>query len=219
MEKAFAYLRVSSKGQVDGDGFPRQRKAIEDHAAANGIDIVEWFEEEGVSGTIADRPAWHRMMERLMSNGTKMVIVERMDRLARDLMVQETLVGDLRKRGFTFISTAEPDLCSEDPSRKFIRRLLGLVAEYDKDMLVAKLRGARQRQRSKTGHCEGRKAYGTTAAEVENIKFIVRLFNDGMNYTQIAIELNAHNRPTRTKGSNWSSSTVANIVRRNLQQN
>lgn len=26
-EKAFAYLRVSGKGQVRGDGFPRQTKA------------------------------------------------------------------------------------------------------------------------------------------------------------------------------------------------
>ena len=28
MRKVFAYLRVSGKGQVKGDGFPRQRAAI-----------------------------------------------------------------------------------------------------------------------------------------------------------------------------------------------
>jgi hypothetical protein len=28
MEKAFAYLRVSGKGQVDGDGFPRQKNVV-----------------------------------------------------------------------------------------------------------------------------------------------------------------------------------------------
>jgi DNA invertase Pin-like site-specific DNA recombinase len=28
-KKAFGYLRVSSKTQTDGDGFPRQRAAIE----------------------------------------------------------------------------------------------------------------------------------------------------------------------------------------------
>jgi DNA invertase Pin-like site-specific DNA recombinase len=31
--KAFAYLRVSGKGQVAGDGFPRQLSAIQVYAA------------------------------------------------------------------------------------------------------------------------------------------------------------------------------------------
>jgi DNA invertase Pin-like site-specific DNA recombinase len=215
---AFAYLRVSSRTQTEGDGFPRQRAAIESYATANGLTIVQWFEEEGISGTIADRPAWHAMMEALLSNGTKTVIVERMDRIARDLMVQETLVGDLRKRGFNFISTAEPDLCSDDPSRKFIRKLLGLVAEYDRDMIVAKLKGARQRTRAKTGRCEGRKPYGTRPGEQENIRRIAALYTTGQNYSEIALTMNAENRSTRTKNSKWYPSTIANIVRHSSKQ-
>ena len=213
--QAFAYLRVSSRTQTGGDGFPRQRAAIENYGLANDLMIVRWFEEEGISGTIADRPAWHAMMEALLSNGTKTVIVERMDRIARDLMVQETLVGDLRKRGFNFISTAEPDLCSDDPSRKFIRKLLGLVAEYDRDMIVAKLKGARQRTRAKTGRCEGRKPYGTRPGEPENIRRIIDLHRTGQNCSEIALTMNAENRSTRTKNSKWYPSTVANIVRHN----
>ena len=68
-KKAFGYLRVSSKTQTDGDGFPRQRAAIEKFAAEQGFVIAEWFEEDGVSGTVADRPALQRMMIALMSNG------------------------------------------------------------------------------------------------------------------------------------------------------
>ena len=50
MVKVFAYLRVSGKGQVDGDGFPRQLAAIKAHAKANDMRIVQVFREEGVTG-------------------------------------------------------------------------------------------------------------------------------------------------------------------------
>jgi len=37
-------------------------------------------------------------------------IVERLDRLARDLMVQELTLANLRRDGFELVSVAEPDL-------------------------------------------------------------------------------------------------------------
>ena len=46
-----------------------------------------------------------------------MVIIEKLDRLARDLMVQETIIADLRKHGFELVSVAEPDLMANDPTR------------------------------------------------------------------------------------------------------
>src|SRR5215813_3827757 len=97
--KAHAYLRVSGKGQIEGDGFPRQLKAVREHAAAHDIQIVRVFREEGVSGTTdsVDRPAWSELMTVLHSNGVRTIIIERLDRLARDLMVQETIIADLQK--------------------------------------------------------------------------------------------------------------------------
>ena len=97
---------------MEGDGFTRQLKAIREYAAAHDMRIVNVYREEGVSGTkeSADRPAWSELMTALHSNGVRVVIVEKLDRLARDLMVQETIVADLRKYGFELVSVAEPDL-------------------------------------------------------------------------------------------------------------
>ena len=69
--KAFAYLRVSGKGQVKGDGFTRQLKAIREYAKAHGIRIVKVFREEAVSGSadFEDRPALTEMSESLHGNG------------------------------------------------------------------------------------------------------------------------------------------------------
>src|ERR1700693_3355094 len=59
-------------------------------------------------------PAFIEMMTALHSNGTKLVLVEKLDRLARDLMIQETIIGDLRKNGFDLVSVSEPDLPKDD---------------------------------------------------------------------------------------------------------
>ena len=87
------------------------------------------------------------ILEALAENGTGLVLIERLDRLARDLMVQETIIGDLRKRSFDLISVCEPDLLQADPTRVLMRQIFGAIAQYEKAMIVAKLRGARQRIR------------------------------------------------------------------------
>jgi hypothetical protein len=40
-----------------------------------------------------------------------------------------------------------------------VRQVLGAIAQFEKATLVAKLRGARERKKAKTGKAEGRKSY------------------------------------------------------------
>lgn len=213
MEKAFAYLRVSGKGQVDGDGFTRQLEAIKTYSKAHGIRIVKVFREEGVPGAteLANRPAFVEMMTALHANGTKLVLIEKLDRLARDLMVQETIIGDMRKHGFGLISVAEPDLLQDDPSRKLMRQIFGAIAEYEKTMIVIKLRGARLRTKAKQGYCEGAKPYGTFPGERDVIERMASLRTSGMAFEKIAAQLNAEGtRPRR--GAKWYGKTIDNIL-------
>src|SRR6185437_14911957 len=134
MNTAFAYLRVSGMGQVDGDGFTRQMEAINRYASPHGLSVIDSFRDEGVSGTkdLENRPALQNLLLAIDSGEVRTVLIERLDRLARDLMIQETILGDMRKRGITVISVIEPDLCSDDPSRKLMRQIFGAIAEYDK---------------------------------------------------------------------------------------
>ena len=55
---------------------------------------------------------------------------------------------------------AEPDLMANDPTRVLLRQMMGAVAQYDKSMIVVKLRAARQRKKARTGRCESAKPYG-----------------------------------------------------------
>ena len=214
MTKAFAYLRVSGKGQVEGDGFKRQEEAIKKYAASNDVRIAKVFREEGVSGTTdwEHRPAFSEMMAAMLSNGTRIALVERLDRCARDLMVQESIIADFRRKGLTLVSVNEPDLCSDDPSRVLMRQMLGAFFQYEKTLLVAKLRGARQRIRAVDGRCEGRKPYGTRPGELEIIARMSALRKQGLAFDKLAEVLNAdHVRPRA--GTRWYPTSVQRILK------
>src|SRR6516225_9118867 len=156
--KAFSYLRVSGKGQIDGDGFPRQRAVIAKYAKAKRIEIVKEFTEKGVSGTteLEGREALTELCKRLDENGVRLVLVERADRVARDLMVSEVLLQQFRDRGVQVIECEggqELTVCDNEPTRVLIRQVLAAFSQFEKTCLVAKLRAARDRVRKENGHC------------------------------------------------------------------
>jgi len=202
-------------GQVDGDGFARQHEAVTRYATSHGMTIEQTFREEGVSGTkeLENRPALQELLLAIESGDVRMVLIEALNRLARDLMVQETILGDLRKRGITVVSVSEPDLCSDDPSRKLMRQIFGAIAEYDKSMIVLKLRGARQRMKARTGRCEGAKAFGTASVHRPTIERILNLRSAGMAVDTIAETLNAEGMKSKS-GGKWYGSSVRNVLMR-----
>ncbi|HKO20697.1 MAG TPA: recombinase family protein [Acidobacteriaceae bacterium] len=213
MTKAFAYLRVSGKGQVKGDGFARQLQAIKAYSTSNGTRIVGVFREEGVSGTkeSLDRPAWVAMMTAILADGVRAIVIEKLDRLARDLMVQEATIANLEKDGTTLISVAEPDLMAMDPTRILMRQFMGALAQYEKSQIVLKLRGARMRKRAAVGRCEGRKPFGRDEAERAALERIRALRVDGLSFEGIAERLNAEGVPTRM-GKRWHGVVVNRIL-------
>jgi DNA invertase Pin-like site-specific DNA recombinase len=208
-KQVFAYLRVSDPSQLKGDGFVRQLKAITDYAKANKLVIHTIYREQGISGTLENRPALAEMLVSLEANGhgVKTVIIEKLDRLARDYMIQEFIIRDFQKQGFNIISTMEgADLCGDDPTRKLIRTIMGGFAEYEKTMIVAKLRAARQRIKAKTGKCEGRKGYRETETGRAILERITELRNhpDGkQTFQAIADQLNSEGITT-IDGNRWS---------------
>ena len=165
MRKAIAYLRTSSKANVgpDKDSDKRQRTAIEAYAGLFGYEVVETFYDAAVSGAdpAGERPGFAEMLERLLSNGARTIIVESPDRFARDLMVQLAGHDMLKSRGITLVAASAPTHFIEDtPTAILVRQVLGAIAEFEKTTLVAKLAAARRRKRVTTGQkVEGRKSH------------------------------------------------------------
>ena len=163
-------MRTSSRTNVgaDKDSDKRQRAAVEAYAKAAGYEIVDTFYDAAVSGAdpVTDRPGFTEMLERLMSNGARTILVESPDRFARDLMVQLAGHDMLKAKGISLIAASAPTFFIEDtPTAVLVRQVLGAVAQFEKATTVAKLAAARKRKRLATGKCEGRKSLAETHPE------------------------------------------------------
>lgn len=218
--RVIGYVRVSSKGQMDGDGPKRQEFAIENFCTAHKLKLDSIFSDE-ISGTTEalDRVGFANLMELIERHPGHFnaVVVERMDRLARDLMVSEFLLKELRTRGVKVFATDQGALIDMannegDPTRKLIRQIIAALAEWEKSQLVMKLRVARERKRKLTGRCEGPPPYGVTHAERVTLDAIRRFQKNGLSLREIAYFLNAGGFKTRT-GLQWTKNNLNQILR------
>jgi DNA invertase Pin-like site-specific DNA recombinase len=214
--EAVAYLRTSSRANVgEGkDSEARQRRAIEGYARRAGCKIVDWFYDAAVSGAdpIEARPGFAAALTRVNSNGARTIIVETAHRFARDLMVQEVGFRMLQDLGITLIAADSPSSFVEDtPTAKMVRQILGAVAEFDKAMTVAKLKGGRERKRRREGKCEGRKSYAESNPGMVALAKSLRAGGRRVSLREVAAGLAAAGY-VAPSGKPYSASAVASML-------
>ena len=224
--RAFGYVRVSGRGQIDGDGPQRQRDAIQQFCGAQGIGRFDFFTEEAVSGTIdgLSRPVFLHMIQEIEAvqkdhpQEGVCIVLERMDRLARDLIVSEVILKECAARGIPVYAADQGQKIDQasveaDPTRKLIRQIMGALSEWEKSVIVKKLRAARDRKRKETGRCEGVVPYGSNPAEAERLSVMMDWRGTGATYQTCAE--NANNRGFSTRAGNpWTKASVYQVLHR-----
>lgn len=223
-----AYLRVSTDKQAEeGLGLEVQEQAIRGWARKNGHRLVEVFIDAGVSGSngLETRRELPEALEALRDGAAAGLVVYRLDRLARDLVLQEQLLMEIRKLGGQVFSTAggEQDYLvddPDDPSRRLIRQVLGAVNEYERGMIRLRLRRGQQRKAEKGGYAGGRPRYGFRARDKELvpapeeravIERVRRMRRAGRSYRQIAAELEGEGIRPRS-GGRWHPTMLARLA-------
>ncbi len=153
-------IRLSA-GERHGAG-GRQRELISRFADQAEIVIPRFYEEKGVPGAKGeeDRPAFQEMLTAILSNGGRAVVVERLDRLAREYVVQEQLLVYLAAKGITLWNASTGDeAVKADPMKKAVIQIQGVFAELEKSLIVKRLAAARARKRAENGKCEGQNGW------------------------------------------------------------
>lgn len=229
-----AYLRVSTTEQAEkGSGLDVQREKMTEWADAHGYVIVEWFADEGVSGSngLDTRPGIFEAMSALARADVSGLIVAKLDRLARSLALQETLLAQVERAGAQMFSAddAENEYLNDDdePTRRLIRQVLGAVAEWERGMITARMKAGRAQRAKQGAYAYGAPPYGWTSvtspdggkrlAPVESEQTTLRrlreLRDEGASTRRMAEVLAAEGHRTR-KGGAWYSANIARLLKR-----
>lgn len=224
---AVMYLRVSTLGQVDGFGLDVQEQSCRSYARAHGLRIVAAYRDEGVSGTLeaADRDGLMSALARLRDGDADVLLVARLDRLARSLTVQEAVLAQVWKHHRTIHSAdtgavLRDDL--DDPMRTAMRQMAGVFAQLDRGMVVKRMRDGRKAKAAQGGRAVGPAPYGYRAqdgmlvpipAEQEALAVMQELRANGETCAFIAAVLAVEGFPTK-RGGRWTSPVVSRILSR-----
>jgi len=222
--KAIGYVRVSTQEQTHGFGLDVQEQAIRKWASEQRARLVSIERDEAVSGSngLEDRPGLAGALIRLEAGDAEALVVYRLDRLARDLVLQETTIRRLEQRGRRVVSVTEPNVDGGDPTRVLVRQVLGALAQYERAVIRARMMAGVAAKRAAGGYVGGQPPYGWAAqdgelAPVDSEQAAIRRMGDlrseGHSFGAIAAALNAEGIASK-RGRRWAKWTVREVLRR-----
>lgn len=227
-KRAVGYIRVSTERQADeGLGLEVQEHAIRSWCKSAGVRLVAVVRDEGLSGTLEaqDRPGLAEALSMIANNDADVIVVHRLDRLARTLTVQEAVLAQAWKHGGAVFTVEGGEVLeddADDPMRTFVRQVMGAAAQLERGMIAARLRAGRRMKADQGRYAYGAPRYGTRAEdrelvtdelEAEAVTYAVSLRAEGASYRKIAGALHeAGYSPKR--GTTWHPIVVQRIVAR-----
>ena len=134
-------MRTRTLTNVKGDSVKRQKSLIMKWVKSNGYSVRgEYWDVESGSKDTMDRPEFMRMISDSERMGIRVLVFSDQSRLSRDIIVQESTFRLLSSRGYSLVSSENPESFIEDsPTSNLIRQILGSVSEFDKNSTVSKL--------------------------------------------------------------------------------
>ncbi|MGQ0572926.1 MAG: recombinase family protein [Pseudonocardia sp.] len=137
--RAVIYLRVSTEeqarvgGTAEGYSIPYQRRACQEKAEQVGAAVVAEYVDLGESAKSARRPELQRMLRELVGLGVRVVIVHKIDRLARNTRDDYEINGAIAAAGARLVSVSEH--IDDTPAGRLNHVIQAGVAQYYSDNL------------------------------------------------------------------------------------
>ncbi len=177
--RCYAYVRVSLKEEHPEN----QRLAIEQWARLHNYEIVEWFEDIGVSGATPPwrRPGFSRLLEAVKRRPYPVLIYE-LSRLGRTFYETLRALQELESMSAPVIAVSPKESFLQDLSpqvRKLVIAIFTWVAERERELL---------RQRTIEGMMRAKlqgKHIGRPRKEID-LDYVRRLKSKGLSYRDIA---------------------------------
>ena len=234
--KAAIYTRVSTQEQVEDKkaksdertrkiSLGHQRQRCEDFCKAHGWEIVQVYEDAGVSGAKKNRPALDAMLADAHEGKFQRAVFLKIDRFARNL--RDLLNISYRLREFEVgIASVQEGFDTSTPAGRVYFHLLGAIAELERDTIAERTSMGRRAAARDNGHyLAGTPPYGYDC-DPDTVKLVVneeeadvirRIYGmhtrDGLSYMKIAQMLTSEGVPTRGRRGTWHLTQVSRILK------
>ncbi len=235
-EQALSYIRISTERQKDRYGPEMQEQGCIDYAKKNDLEITSTYQDE-ISGVVdfEDRTGGKRVLQAL-GNGTKHIVVYKLDRLSRPPENEEDVTELLlvcrllRKRGATIHAVMDGGVIKFDTIGQLKLLLDGKKAsEERRDTRIRVTDGKRTKAKQNKWVGSGQTPYGfrkegkredsrlvVYEPEAIWVREIFRLYVDaGFSLRRIAKHLDGVNAPKTANGRSpkyWSPTTIRWIL-------
>jgi site-specific DNA recombinase len=229
LNRASLYCRVSTEEQKEGHNIESQIAELERFAREHGWPITGIYQDDGWSGSLLVRPELDRLRDDAGKRLFDVVLINDVDRLARDVTHLGIIKRDLERNGVRVVFRKLPS--EKNPTHNLMVNILGSFAEFEREMIADRTR------RGKRHKVEARQQYigaippfgysyrpGDKAAGKDGLLMIAtdearvvrQMFHwvdvDGLSARAVMGRLNKMGVPTRHRRSRWAKSSVLRIL-------
>ncbi|MGH9459925.1 MAG: recombinase family protein [Vicinamibacteria bacterium] len=224
------YARVSTDEQREGQTINSQIDELRRFAEHKGWVVLDVYQDDGWSGGILGRPALDRLRDDASKGLFGAVIVNDVDRLARDVSHLGIIKRDLERRGVQIVFRKLPS--GNTPTNNLLVNILGSFAEFERELIADRTRRGRRHKAEVRQQFVGslapygfrylpKRHGGPSAGSLDLVQDAVAVVRDmyrwvdaeALSARQVVSRLNALKVPPPRGGRCWQRSSVRRILR------
>jgi DNA invertase Pin-like site-specific DNA recombinase len=174
--RAALYARVSTTDQHP----EAQIHPLRGYTEARGFEIAGEFIDHGVSGAKDSRPALDDMMTAARRRDIDVIVIAKLDRLARSVQHLVELSGELQALGVDLV-VRDQQIDTSTPTGKLTFHVLAALAEFERDLIRERIHAGLDLARKR-----GKKFGRPLATDAKQRARIMRLRKSGHSIRAIA---------------------------------
>lgn len=217
------YVRISTDEKHQPFSLGAQQSALTTYVASQpGWVLTGPIYVDEASGAGTDRPGLRSVLAAVKAGSIDVLLVHRVDRLARSLRGLVDILDDLACSGVGLRSVTEP-VDTGSPVGRLLVQMLGLFAQFEREVIIDRVISGMERKAIEGRWTGGTRPYGyqVDAAtdrlvphpdEAPTLRRIFRLYADRRAGTRVVAEVLNGQGLRNSGGRLWSGATIARIL-------
>jgi site-specific DNA recombinase len=226
VKKVGGYARVSTFEQAEkGTSIYEQKRLIIEECLKRGWQLVKIYCDEGVSGRMTHRQGLSELQRDAQMGLFQIIMFTKSDRIARSIRDLSNLWHDWTEWGLEIICVEQPEINSNGIYGKMLRNLLGIFAEWERDIIIERTTSGRMARWRNTESIMGALPYGyefdrnnrTIVLHPEKAIICKRIFRMFLHHDlgarEIALRLSKASIPSPRGKIKWHFATIIRILK------